>query len=241
MKHFESYSVKLQRRKKVFAVLKYILIIFFSFEIFLNYFFRPYKISNDSMYPNLLEEYRVIASPLVYGINVPFSNKKMITFTLPKRGDIVIISQNPKKPAMFFRCINALVRFFTLQQCQLPDPYSDRNSILVRRIVGIPGDTIYMNNYLVYNKTQKSSHFLSEFEVSSETYDLVTPTTETWNDSLPFSSKFEAITLGENQYFVLSDNRTKINDSRYWGVISLNAINAKVIFLYWPFQKMQQL
>lgn len=241
MKHFESYSVKLQRRKKVFTILKYLLIVFISFEIFINYFFRPYKITNDSMSPNLVENYRVITSPLVYGINVPFSNKKLITFTLPKRGDIVTISQNSKEPSIFFQCINAIIRFFTLQQCQLSNSDGDNNVILVRRIVGVPGDTIYMNNYLVYNKTQKSYHFLSEFEVSSETYDLVTPANEAWSDSLPFSSKFEAITLGENQYFVLSDNRTKINDSRYWGVISLDNIIAKVILVYWPFQKMQKL
>ena len=241
MKHFESYSVKLQRRKKFFAIIKYLLIVFISFEIFLNYFFRPYKIANDTMSPNLAENYRVITSPLVYGINAPFSNKKLITFTLPKRGDIVTISQNSKKPSIFFQCINAIVRFFTLQQCQLSNLYADNNVVLVRRIVGVPGDTIYMDKYLVYNKTQKSYHFLSEFEVSLEKYDLVTPANEAWSESLPFSSKFGAITLGENQYFVLSDNRTKINDSRYWGVINLDTIIAKVILTYWPFQKLQEL
>ncbi|HON89355.1 MAG TPA: signal peptidase I [Spirochaetia bacterium] len=241
MKHFESYSVKLQRRKKIFSFLQYILIVFLSFELFINDFARPYKITNDSMSPNLLENYHVITSPLVYGIKAPFSNKKLITFALPKRGDIVTISQSSKTPSVFLQCLNAIVRFFTLQQCQIFDAYTDNTGVLVRRIVGIPGDTIYMDKYLIYNKNQKSYHFLSEFEVSSETYDLVTQSHELWPDSLPFSSKFEAITLGENQYFVLSDNRTRINDSRYWGVISLDNIIAKVILVYWPFQKFQKL
>lgn len=240
MKHFESYSIKLQRRKRILVFVKYIIIIFFAYEIFVNYCIRTYRVETNSMSPNIQSGYHIVASSLVYGINAPFSYGKMITFSYPKRGDVVIILHNKKEPNIFNIVINAVIKFFTLQQCQIPTDSVPANGLLIRRIIGVPGDVMYMNNYLVYNKTQKSYHFLSEYEVSSEVYDLVLQNNELWPDNLPFSSKFDSITLGENQYFVLSDTRTKINDSRYWGVISVDDILAKVIAIYWPVQRMKK-
>lgn len=241
MKHFESYSLRLQKRKKILDFIKYFVFIFISFEILINYFIKTYRIENDIMAPNLLPGNHVIASSLRYGINIPFSYKKLLVFDMPKRGDIVLISQNRVQGGVFYQTGNAIIKFFTFQQIHLPRPSTNSYHQTVRRIIGIPGDTIYMNDFLVYNKTKASLHYLSEYEVSQQAYDLVVEKSTFWPEDLPFSSKFDEITLGENQYFVMSDNRSKINDSRYWGVITLDDIVAKILFVYWPYKNMRKM
>ena len=44
--------------------------------------------------------------------------------------------------------------------------------------------------------------------------------------------------LGENEYYVLGDNRGASNDSRDWGPVPLNNIIGKAWVIYWPFDRL---
>lgn len=93
---------------------------------------------------------------------------------------------------------------------------SKASELLVKRVIGLPNDTIaYINNMLFINGEYVEEEFLSD--------DVYT------ND-------FE-ITLGENEYFCLGDNRPVSKDSRYYGAFSKEEIKSTHFFVYYPFNR----
>ena len=95
---------------------------------------------------------------------------------------------------------------------------NDENQIMIKRIVGLPGDRLMFkeNEVLVYNKDFPNGVKLNENDYLSS--DIVTTTLN--------GSDF---TLSETQYFVLGDDREKSLDSRRFGPIDEELIIAK----YW--------
>ncbi len=88
--------------------------------------------------------------------------------------------------------------------------------LLVKRCIGLPGETIeFRDNKLYVNGEFMEQEFLED--------DVVT------ND-------YE-ITLGEDEYFFMGDNRSHSRDSRYYGPFSLKDIRATKLFVVFPFSK----
>lgn len=93
----------------------------------------------------------------------------------------------------------------------------DNGTNLIKRVVGIPGDTIqiiagslYRNGYEVRDSFGR----ISEAGMASK-----------------------QIKLGYDEYFVLGDNRNDSQDSRHIGVIDREQIKGKVLFRIWPLGK----
>jgi signal peptidase I len=42
------------------------------------------------------------------------------------------------------------------------------------------------------------------------------------------------LTLGEDEYFVLSDDRADTNDSRTWGPLPAACLKGRALLIYWP-------
>ena len=96
--------------------------------------------------------------------------------------------------------------------------YNDEK--LVKRIIGMPGESVqYRNNILYINGEKVSEEFLTE-----ETYDF--DLNVLGYDEIP-----------ENYYFVVGDNRSNSLDSRLIGLISKEDIEGKAIFRIFPFNK----
>ena len=112
----------------------------------------------------------------------------------------------------------------------------------VRRIVGMPGDTIYMRDYVLYIKPAGERHFLTEFEIVEEPYNVTfyVPPAD-WDTEIGVKGSFDEITLGYNEYFVLADNRKSSDDSRLWGAVKKDEITAKVLMCYFPFRNFKLL
>ena len=108
----------------------------------------------------------------------------------------------------------------------------------VKRAVAVPGDTIYRAcgvNHVVYQTTDDSGETVTVDEMLDERYSLYFP--------LGSSDDYEAYTLGENEYFVVGDNRYNSHDSRDWndstpngdvGPITGDMIVGKVQCVVWP-------
>lgn len=224
-----SYELKKQKQKKGLAVFFYILFLFICINLIISFLVYPVKQTSISMAPDLPEDSVVMVSPLLRNF---------------ERGDIVLIdARKQTKSNTFKKIINVFEKFFTAQHYSLSE-VDDKPGTKphIRRIVGMPGDTIYMRDYVVYIKPAAEKHFLTEFEITPEPYNVtffVPPAG--WDTSLGVKGFFEEITLGENEYFVLSDNRKSSDDSRLWGKISKNRITAKVFLCYFPFSKMKLL
>lgn len=115
--------------------------------------------------------------------------------------------------------------------------YSENGpEFFVKRIIGIPGDEIKIDNGRVYLKTPQSSDFI---EIDEKYLN-----DENRNNTY-FSQKMESNTIKvpEGYYFLLGDNRNHSNDSRSWfspidqeysPFASKESLNGKVLVVLWP-------
>ena len=215
----------------------FLVILIFSYFVLSLIFLVPVKVESDSMAPALKKGARIVCSPAVFGKT--FSGARILpAFYTPKRGDLILFRppyyvENHK----VINAVNPYIRFITFQQLFFSSykRQSWENPYLLKRIIGIPGDTVKISEFVAYVKTEENTYFLSEFEMSRFPYDLtVEELPKNWEPDDPFSSEQEELILGPDQYFVLGDNRGASNDSRYWGVVSRREIIAKVLFQYWP-------
>lgn len=112
-------------------------------------------------------------------------------FEMPKRGEVIIF-RYPKDPSKFF----------------------------IKRIVGLPGETIDIKDSVVtiYNNEHPNGLILDEPYIKS-----MTPTKE-------LKEK-----LGEREYFVMGDNRDESSDSRMWGVLTEEKIIGRAFLRLFPF------
>ena len=158
-----------------------------------------------------------------------------------ERGTLVTVEPIERPHQNFFeKMVQKVVAFFTFQ---LVNPFSanqpSQAKPFVRRVVGIPGDTLYMEDFVLHIKTKDGEHFLTEFEVTKNDYNVKSENLpENWDTSLPFSGSYPEITLKEGEYFVLCDNRIASSDSRLWGPLQATTqIKARILMRYWPFSR----
>lgn len=221
-----SYSAKKDFNKKVFHIVLFVVLIYLSINLILNFVVFPLRQKSVSMEPDIIENSCIFFTPLK-GCS---------------RGDVVLLEPFTEEKLNFLSKMSDLfVRFFTAQQFSI---YRDKklmgDQFLIRRVIGMPGDTIYMRDHVLYIKPQGDKHFLTEFELIKKSYNInVLASPAGWDNLIGVTGSFEEIVLGENEYFVLGDNRNSCIDSRLWGVVSKSDIKATALFCYFPFSKLR--
>jgi signal peptidase I len=98
----------------------------------------------------------------------------------------------------------------------------DPSKSYIKRVIGVPGDTVYIDAGQVYVNGQ----------ALAETY-----VPEDYHDRL----SWEEHRVPPDQYFVLGDHRSSSSDSRTWGFVRRDAIYGKAVFVYWPLKNMGRL
>ena len=95
------------------------------------------------------------------------------------------------------------------------------NEYLVKRVIGLPNETIEVKDDLVYiNGELINQDFLDENYVSQFPI---------------FTNGFEIVTIGEDEVFLMGDNRPYSSDSRVFGTFKLEDIIAKDAYIFYPF------
>jgi signal peptidase I len=94
------------------------------------------------------------------------------------------------------------------------DPAGD----LVKRVIALPGQTIYSSG----NRLYVDGHLLAEHYLPA--YDPLGP---------PIASSSRPYRVPPGEFYVLGDNRADSCDSRYWGPIQGSSIVGKAIVVIW--------
>lgn len=217
-----SYELKKQNKRRIIFFIFYFVIIYFILNMIFAFLIFPVKQTSSSMLPDFPENSISFVTPI---------------YTNPQRGDPVLLKKNVKQKYKFYEKLwHNVSLFFTAQQYDSYSPKDrpDTNN-QIRRIIGMPGDEIYMQDYVLYIKPAGEKHFLTEFELAHKPYNLtfITPPAE-WNGSVGVKGSFEPVVLGQDEYFLLGDNRISVSDSRLWGTVSKQQIRGRIILRYFP-------
>ena len=178
-------------------------------------------VPTGSMNPSIIEGDRIFVNKLAYGLRIPFTEVHLAQWSTPSRGDVITF-------------------------CSPKD-----GTTLVKRVIGLPGDTVAMENErLLINGVaadyapattaassdlpaalQTGHQFASEQIPGAPQHEVMaTP-------SLRAMRSFGPITVPADHYFVLGDNRDNSADSRYIGAIPLQNIygrSSRVILSFDP-------
>mgnify|MGYP006300688371 CR=1 FL=1 len=235
---FTLYGKRKTFGQKLISFFLYLLLILLAYLVITSMFLQSFAVESVSMSPTILPGDRILSSPLTAGARIPLLPLRLPALGKLERGDLVIV----RSPIHFEKDIISMAlrpisRFFTAQQSDLSFSSAREweQEVLLKRIIGIPGDTIIMKDYIAYIKPADSSDFISEFRISNTEYTTLSKAVpENWKEDFPFSGSIESETLEENEYFLLGDNRVESVDSRYWGALRSEAIVSKVFLRYWP-------
>ena len=96
----------------------------------------------------------------------------------------------------------------------------DKSQFFIKRVVGLPGDTVEIKNDKVTIFNQQNTNGL----VLKEPY--LSPDQHTLGNI--------KVRLDDNDYYVLGDNRLKSSDSRFWGPVNKSLITGRVFFRALP-------
>lgn len=183
--------------------------------------YRPHRIPSGSMIPTLMVGDYILVDNAAYGLRLPFSD---IYLTGPKkveRGDVVVF-RYPPNPRLNY----------------------------IKRVVALPGDRVRIENNIVFiNDEPIEQSILDELihteyieerylEANLRQYEVQTGEAEHLLQlARPpiMDQHFSEITLKEDEYFMMGDNRDFSSDSRDWGPVHFDDIHGKALWVWFSF------
>ncbi|MDR2945657.1 MAG: signal peptidase I [Candidatus Adiutrix sp.] len=153
-----------------------------------SFVLQAFQIPSGSMIPTFLEGDRVLVTKFIYGIRNPFNNKVWIEAGQPERWDVVVFVY-PR----------------------------DTSKDFVKRVVGLPGETVSMVNGQIFINGQKLDDPYGKYDPQID----------------PRGRNFPPVTVKPGHYFMMGDNRDYSSDSRVWGTVDESLLRGKAWRLYW--------
>lgn len=107
---------------------------------------------------------------------------------------------------------------------------TSQNEYYIKRIIGLPGETVLVQNntVTVFNARHPDGFVLNEVPYLAQTDEFATLCMGATNWC------GQRVTLGEEEYFVLGDNRKHSSDSRAFGPVTFEAISGMAWLRLWP-------
>ena len=157
---------------------------------------QAFKIPSGSMEDTLLIGDHLLVNKFIYGTQLPFSDDPVLAIRQPDRGDIIVFEFPEDKDKSYFK-----------------------RRDFIKRVVGLPGDTIEIRNKNVF--------------VNGERY--ITPEAVYKDGNLTAGPRdnMPPVNVPDDNYFVMGDNRDRSYDSRFWRFVDRSAIKGLAFIKYW--------
>ena len=157
-----------------------------------SFLYEPFRIPSSSMVPTLLVGDFIFVNKFAYGLRLPVAHTKILNIGKPERGDVIVF--------------------------RLP---SDPNVNYIKRLVGLPGDTIvvmnkrlYINDELValeqnglYVRPGRPAALLAVEQLGNVSHDVLLEPMQIGREG--------TYIVPEEHYFMMGDNRDNSQDSRF--------------------------
>lgn len=239
---YQSYTVQKKRREQVLGGLLILFLVFLGYLVLTSSFLRTVRYDSKSMQPTLEPGTSVLISPLPLGqAPLPFLPFGLPGWRGPERGELVLLIPPYRQPAPpWISVSDDLVRFFTLNFASVDTATRAvwDGPFTLRRVIGLPGDTVRIENFTASVKPKGDAYFLSEYELSKKPYSLTDDgLPQGWRATFPYGQTLSERVLGPDEYFVLADHRSVGGDSRIWGPVHRKAIQGTALLKYWPPQE----
>lgn len=180
---------------------------------------EAFRIPSGSMENTLLVGDFLFVNKLLYGAEVPVINKRLPAIREPELGDVVIF-----------------------------DSVEEEDLKVVKRLVGMPGDTLAMEAGVLYRNGRKVEEpwaihnhpgaYADAFHRAKmrrwQLEHLVGGNKETYNPDL---QDWGPVEVPEGHYFMMGDNRDDSYDGRYWGFLPRDHVRGRPLFVYFSFDK----
>jgi signal peptidase I len=187
---------------------------------------EAFRIPSGSMIPSLLVGDWLFVNKLAYGPTVPFTNSHLPGYASPKHNDVVV--------------------FVSPYQPDEAEQGRDATPTLVKRLIGMPGDTLFMRDGLLHlngipqrqgfaannpkgdpNSIDPLFNWQHKAEIKGSRFGLppAQPTHDHWGP----------LVVPRDHYFMMGDNRYCSKDSRYWGVVPKANVRGRPLFVYYSY------
>ena len=193
---------------------KSIVIAFSLFLVIRTFLVEAFRIPTGSMENTLLVGDFLLVNKAVYGAQLPLTKTHLPAFGNPTRGDVVVF---------------------------VPPHEPDKN--YVKRLIGLPADTLEMRNKVLYlNGQAQYEPYTLHTDPNNDVYAPsmywqceYRPVTLKEQDCRPTRDNWGPVVVSPDHYMMLGDNRDDSEDSRYWGFVHRDAIKGKPLFIYYSF------
>lgn len=171
---------------------------------------EPLIVRESSMEPTLLGGDHLLVNRLVAGTRIPQTRFRLRGYGAPAREQVWVLGGRGSTPGR-----------------------------MVKRVIGIPGDTLemrdrqlYVNGYRVEEpyarwrgkSTEATDRFAwqTDYLVGGQDKPGYTASAVTWGP----------LVVPNGFYFVMGDNRNASIDSRHWGMVARNRMHGRVVVIY---------
>ena len=176
---------------------------------------QTFVITSGSMEETLLVGDMLLVNRLAIGSRIPGTQIRIPGYSSPKRFDVIVF-----------------------------DPPHEEDLKLIKRLIGMPGDTLEMRNRTLHlNGEALDEPYVVHSDVADETWPWMEWQREHLVDGVdprtysPTRDTWGPLVVPEGHYFMLGDNREKSLDSRYWGLLEAWRLEGRALFTYYSYDK----
>ncbi len=202
------------------------------FFVIRTFMVTAYSIPSESMENSLLVGDYLMANNALFGATLPFTDVKLPSLRDPRQGEIVVFRPEYNQPRID----------------------------VVKRVIGVPGDTLRMEEGVLYRDGERVDEPYASYEqgfdapIASGGAQLMDPTVRTelygaqnhhpllvssvdpaaYN---PTRNTWGPLVVPEGHYWLMGDNRDQSLDSRFMGPVPRRVIRGKPLFIYFSYDK----